>query len=84
MGVQQQRHDLKEKITTVTVDYLKALENEINQDQKEVEEKESKNKGVQLDGSLRDVLSWWEMVKFQNSVQTEQIWINSSNSSFGN
>jgi hypothetical protein len=32
MEVQQQKHDLKEKITTVTVDYLKALENEINQD----------------------------------------------------
>ena len=25
---------------------------------------EDKNKGIQLDGVLRDILSWWENVKF--------------------
>ena len=40
--------------------------------------------GTQLDGVLRDILSWWENVKYQNSINLDQQWINSSNSCFSN
>ena len=34
---------------------------------KDIEEHEDKNKGNQLDGVLKDTLSWWDNVKYQNS-----------------
>ena len=39
--------------------------------------------GVQLDGIIRDMLSWWENVKYQNSVLDEN-WINSPGCIFSN
>ena len=53
--------------------------------EKEDDEKEDKNKGSQLDGVLRDVLTWWENVIYKNAVNKEnEIWINSANSCFSN
>ena len=51
---------------------MKELINNIKSDQYEQddEEKEDKNKGNQLDGVLRDVLSWWENVNYQNSLKS--------------
>ena len=56
----------------------------ITNEKEEDEAKEDKNKGSQLDGVLRDVLSWWENVIYQNSISKKEIWINSANSSFSN
>ena len=37
-----------------------------------------------MDGVLRDVISWWENVKYQNSINLDEQWINSGGSSFSN
>ena len=50
----------------------KEIANLVNKNQEKIEkeddEKEDKNKGSQLDGVLRDVLTWWENVIYKNAV----------------
>ena len=68
----------KDRLMEIVEKYKKSDEKE------EDEAKDDKNKGSQLDGVLRDVLSWWENVIYQNSISEGEIWINSANSTFSN
>ena len=47
---------------------MEKFNNKSKDETHELDEQEDKNKGNQLDGVLRDVLSWWENVVFQNTI----------------
>ena len=66
-----------QRVKNEVLKYVGKLINEENQNIGETKDQDDKNKGTQLDGVLRDILSWWENVKYQNSVDREKMWLNS-------
>ena len=48
------------------------------------DESDNKNTGIQLDGTLRDCNNWWDNAIYQNSLTTDEVWINSQGSRFSN
>lgn len=53
-------------------------------DEAEVDGKRNKNAGNQLDGVLRDCMTFWQYVKCKNALSNKEIWMNSNGTTFGN